>query len=207
MKRWIRPRTWVRLVAASLIAWVTAGMLLDRLADHRPILPMTRTWYINLWLVDQRREVMRFTSSVSEKFVIEPDLRLAITGPYRTTDEPIPAWVRERIERGTGYYHAGSVGWPARFAGYEAYEINGVDRRFGIPRIGFIPVATRPLFPGFLILLAAMYGLLLAGERTLRIPGKITARRRRQRGCCPRCGYDLSGIGAAVCPECGANHA
>jgi hypothetical protein len=26
---------------------------------------------------------------------------------------------------------------------------------------------------------------------------------RRKKGHCPRCGYDLTGIGARVCPECG----
>jgi hypothetical protein len=27
--------------------------------------------------------------------------------------------------------------------------------------------------------------------------------RRARRGCCGKCGYDLAGIGAGVCPECG----
>lgn len=77
----------------------------------------------------------------------------------------------------------------------------------GLLRIGPVPFATRPLFPGFLLLVAAVYGLMLAGERSLRIPCGIRARRRWRRGCCASCGYDLAGIEGAVCPECGAGHA
>ncbi len=35
--------------------------------------------------------------------------------------------------------------------------------------------------------------------------GPLRRRRRRARGECPRCGYDLTGNVSGVCPECGTN--
>jgi hypothetical protein len=205
VRRLLRLRIWIRLVAAVAIALVVAGAMLGRLVEQRTIFPMTRTWYMSPWLLEHRREVMRFNSISAEMFIVEPYTRYAITGAYRTTDEPIPDWARDHIELGRGFYHRGSVGWPVRFAAYEAYEVNGQERLVGIERLGPIPVAVRPRFPGILLLIAAVYGLLLAGERALGIPYRMRGRRRRRRGCCERCGYNLSGIGGMVCPECGVN--
>jgi hypothetical protein len=200
-----RARVWVRLIAAVVIALMVAGAMLGRLAERRTIFPMTRTWYMSPWLLEQRREVMRFNSISAEMFIVEPYTRYAITGAYRTTDEPIPDWARDHIELGRGFHHRGSVGWPVRFAAYEAYEVSGQERLVGIERLGPIPVAVRPRFPGILLLVAALYGLLLAGERALWIPHRLRGRRRRRRGWCERCGYDLSGLDGATCPECAAS--
>lgn len=207
MRRLLRLRIWIRLVAAVAIALVVAGAMLEQLTEQRTIFPMTRTWYMNPWILEQHREVMRFNSLAAEMFIIEPYTRYAITGAYRTTDERIPDWARDHIEFGRGFHHRGSVGWPVRFAAYEAHEVNGQERLFGIERLGPIPVAVRPRFPGILLLIAAVYGLLLAAERALWIPYRMRGRRRRRRGCCERCGYDLAGIALDVCPECGAAHA
>jgi hypothetical protein len=52
---------------------------------------------------------------------------------------------------------------------------------------------------GDTIIYAVMWRLLLAA------PGRILARRRRRRGECVACAYDLRGLGSdAACPECGA---
>jgi hypothetical protein len=57
-----------------------------------------------------------------------------------------------------------------------------------------------PVWPGFLLnslLYAAPWALVLVAPRAVR------RWRRRRRGCCMRCGYDLRGLGGAACPECG----
>ena len=59
-----------------------------------------------------------------------------------------------------------------------------------------------PALPGFLVntlLYALTLGLLWALPVSL-----IRRRRRRLRGCCAKCGYDLRGAPHERCPECGA---
>lgn len=46
-------------------------------------------------------------------------------------------------------------------------------------------------------------GVALLGGVTLLTHGFVVRRRVRRRGLCPHCGYDLRGLTAAVCPECG----
>jgi hypothetical protein len=45
--------------------------------------------------------------------------------------------------------------------------------------------------------------LLLATPTAAVIRGPIRRCRRRRKGCCVRCGYDLTGNVTGVCPECG----
>lgn len=35
------------------------------------------------------------------------------------------------------------------------------------------------------------------------LPAAVRLARRRRRGCCVACGYELAGVGGGVCPECG----
>lgn len=49
---------------------------------------------------------------------------------------------------------------------------------------------------------ATALGVLLAPQ-VLSIPGAIVAQRRRKRGQCLSCGYNLTGNASGVCPECG----
>lgn len=124
----------------------------------------------------------------------------------------IPDWIRKIAEGNAIDTIRTDVGWPLRFARVERTSENWMweyppPTIHGLLRIGPIPFATRPLFPGFMLLVALVYGLMLAGERSVRIPHGIRVRCRRQRGCCAGCGYDLAGIDRAVCPECGAAHA
>ncbi|MEZ6241931.1 MAG: hypothetical protein R3B57_02710 [Phycisphaerales bacterium] len=56
----------------------------------------------------------------------------------------------------------------------------------------------RPIWPGFAIdavFYAGVCWVMLAA------PGVVVRWRRRRRGRCPACGYDLAGLDA--CPECG----
>jgi len=64
-------------------------------------------------------------------------------------------------------------------------------------------IPLRPMLPGVIVdtlVFAAMWMVMLAGATALR------RARRRARGACARCGYDLrsSGFEHARCPECGA---
>jgi hypothetical protein len=124
----------------------------------------------------------------------------------------IPDWIRQIAEGNAIDTIRTDVGWPLRFARVERTSENWMLKYppptiHGLLRIGPIPFATRPLFPGFLLLVALVYVFMLAAERALCIPHKMRVRRRRHRGCCASCGYDLIGIDAAMCPECGLTHA
>lgn len=150
---------------------------------------------------------MRYNSLASERYVIEPDVRFAITGPFVQTPDPIPEWARSRVQAGSGYYQRGSVGWPLRFAVYEAeYRVNGGLDVDGLRRLWIIPITTRPVFAGMVFLVVMLYGVIVAGEWiVLRVPGKLRERKRLRRGLCRTCGYDLSGIDGRACPECGTD--
>ena len=63
-------------------------------------------------------------------------------------------------------------------------------------------VPWRPIWPGLLVDIA-FYGAVW--WCLLLIPTSIAARRRRRKGACPACGYDLTGLEAGVCPECGVH--
>ncbi len=65
----------------------------------------------------------------------------------------------------------------------------------------FHDLPTIPLWPGF-ALNTLFYAALAWG--LWQLPLAIRRRRRRSKGLCVRCGYDLKGLAAgAVCPECG----
>jgi len=77
------------------------------------------------------------------------------------------------------------------------------QRRGGNPRTLpclLMPYAIRPF--GFI---ANVSGYAIATFGVLFAPGVVRRWRRRGRGVCVGCGYDLNGIGVGgVCPECGA---
>lgn len=94
-----------------------------------------------------------------------------------------------------------------------------VEEAFGWPRLTFWHALTRdpqdsffrnvlpanslpttPIWSGFAIN-TLFYALLFLGLAAL--SDKIKAMRRGKQGCCPHCGYDLSGLTSSQCPECG----
>lgn len=140
-------------------------------------------------------------------------------------ESPSPAWAFDVARKGFITAGRSEIGWPLRYARVEFRESEpetpqallaeptafvsdapevAVDVT-GFHSIGPVSIATRPLFPGFLLLVAAVCGVLAGLEWAMKIPRRLRANRRRRRGCCERCGYDLSGIDGAMCPECGTN--
>src|SRR5690606_3119238 len=68
------------------------------------------------------------------------------------------------------------------------------------PAAGDVPLPMRPIpacFVADVMLYAGAWYLLLRGIPALR------RWRRRRRGRCEACGYDLAGVPGGVCPECG----
>jgi hypothetical protein len=87
---------------------------------------------------------------------------------------------------------------PATWHGGIQFRDSTSNPTVGLTVIDVLP--TRPIWSGLILnsaLYAAGWGLLLIGPRRAR------ARRRKQRGWCLSCGYDLVGSSSGVCPECG----
>lgn len=107
------------------------------------------------------------------------------------------------------------VGWPLRYAECSAsgwppwQELPTVSPppwqiERGLIELGPLPLATRPVFPGFLLLVAACEGTLLLARGSLWLLLGGRRRSRMRQGLCGRCGYDLTGVDG-VCPECGTS--
>jgi hypothetical protein len=137
-------------------------------------------------------------------------------------DSLVPAWANNAIDRGseTQRLLLYAMGWPLRTlrCHYEVIDASTVELREGVelrgslfppnaslPRVSALPL--RPIPAGFAIntiFYAAVLWVLFA------IPGVVKRHRRRSRGQCTFCGYDLRGQlpGAEAgvsnkCPECG----
>lgn len=82
-------------------------------------------------------------------------------------------------------------------------RLGSSELEFGV-RARTVPraIPLRPVWPG-LIADTLFYALLFAGLHRLSAWGRRT--RRRRRGRCAACGYDLFGLNSPTCPECGHN--
>ena len=99
-------------------------------------------------------------------------------------------------------YRALAIGWPMRaWARHAVYDANRQPTHFGAIELNGAHRPILPIFPGVIVntLLFALpwYALFFGASAARRW-------RRRRRGLCPRCAYDLAGTTAGVCPECGA---
>ncbi len=233
MKRFVRPRTWIRLVVAIMVALIALGWACRRHAENGIWYPGSAPsiLYVDPELAAYGYQCYGSVDWFSSDFFLERTPPIDPSDWDVVREAPSPAWAVDAAKSGFDSAWRSEIGWPLRYARvdlresevetdetyYQALHAKAsgfinicpeiVAERTGYLSIGPVSIATRPLFPGFPLLVAVLYGLLLVGERALRIPNGVRTRRRKRRGCCTVCGYDLVGIGAAVCPECGANHA
>lgn len=95
-----------------------------------------------------------------------------------------------------------AFGWPLECV--EATTVYGgarfASQTYGALQIGPISLPVRPIWPG-LIANALVYACAIAGVR-YGVPA-LRRRWRGRRGQCLACGYDLQGVEATGCPECG----
>jgi hypothetical protein len=139
------------------------------------------------------------------------------TGLQAASSDTLPPWVSLRrphpwtIDPATGnplVYEQGAdigLGWPATAFSMNWSEATGKisggmlvgAQKPGTHRV----VAWRPVLPGLLVDAMVWTGL-IAG--VVALPRAAIWSRRRWRGGCPKCGYDLRGLESqAHCPECG----
>lgn len=220
----LRPRVWVRLIGAVVVALIALGYALrDRaMYGYWRLGPEPTTVYMDPELAVDGYQYWGTENWISSDYSVEqrPGIDLSDWGTVQEVRSP--AWVFDAVGKGYTSASRSELGWPLRFARAETamepvvteYVIDETTpfismgsevlaRQTGLVWVGRVPFASHPLFPGFLLLVAALYGLLLAIESALRIPVRMRSRRRRRRDYCVVCGYDLAGIDAAVCPECG----
>lgn len=138
-------------------------------------------------------------------------------GPSISTEE-LPAALNRSLDANDEFDRYARVGWPIRFASCFTHGpspstiVDNFDNNWtptpytvtrGLATIGPFNIATRPVFPGFLVLAGLFEMTLLIGRAGLRFLRALRQRIRTRRGLCGRCGYDLAGLSGGVCPECG----
>jgi hypothetical protein len=95
-----------------------------------------------------------------------------------------------------------TIKWHVWTSSSEAHRASGLAVPPWFPHSGReARFPLRPIWPGF-ALDTAFYGIL--AFLLWSAPGAIRRHRRRARGRCPACGYDLKGAPTAMCPECGS---
>jgi len=122
--------------------------------------------------------------------------------------DTLAAVVRAGATSGLWPREVSLIGWPARCVWgakggpEDAERIGLMEPPEWVQDVRYVrqPLPTRVWWPGMLADVGFFGGaaaLLLAG------PGAATRWRRRRRGACLGCGYDVRGVTDGVCPECG----
>jgi len=208
----------VRLIAACalagvvvnvLVAWAfvllggfRGGALHVRYADGRPLdapILVPEGWDIATWR--ELHGVGLRMDMVSEREWVGSSLILSLNGgPQRTVTHyraGFPFLALTWVGEGSDVPEQNTTG-VAR-AWWMGIDVGLAARAGGVPRSGIEPrLPVRPAWPGF-ALNTLVYGAAALGVITS--VGGIRRSRRRRRGLCVRCGYDVGGL--AVCPECG----
>lgn len=129
----------------------------------------------------------------------------SLTSPVDIAPETLPHAARRRVRNGherfdvlwSGYPFKCALGWSDRDGG-RAWLVEWTQVRHRT-----IVTPLRPMWAGLLGNTLVYAALVLAPWSGVRL---VRTRRRRARGRCVACGYEL-GEGVAVCPECGLGRA
>ncbi|UYV11518.1 MAG: hypothetical protein NCW75_09415 [Phycisphaera sp.] len=205
----------VRMVLVSVVVGMVlavGSVPVGKIVSDRVLrTPNAQAWQGRFWLnegdhqifVYHRRDPFRAHWESS----IVPAGMADAPGPEfeRPASDPRPMYARRAFTGHVQSIVSTSAGWPW-LAAQGRGVMDGTPSRVwreGIPTVAIGPVAfklpLRPIWPGLLantLFYAALTLSLMAGWRWLR------TRRRRVRGRCVACGYEL-GEGVRVCPECG----
>lgn len=216
----IREGAW--LMAAVVMALVTAGEIVHR-AVHEEWLPWSHSRNSRPRLHEffdsagQRWIALSYTTELVTRYAMQPTVRNGLPAQYSeelfTAKEP-PAALKRALESRLDFEHFEQIGWPTRFAACfttgnapsvmtEPEDSNTIAVTSGVWSLGMIRVATRPVFPGFLLLVAANEAILVVVRAGVGMPAVFRRPRRERRGLCVGCGFDLDGLSGGVCPECG----
>ena len=122
---------------------------------------------------------------------------------------PSVTWSRRALAAGAPMDAVSARGWPRSALWYEVTFLNGVRTNRGgieVPAkserwLGPGPVLPCRVLPVGFAVNTALYGAAWFG--LLFVPGFARRARRRHRGLCPDCAYDLSHAEHRRCPECG----
>ncbi len=127
--------------------------------------------------------------------------------------DDVPGWARRRADvtwalPGLVVHAASARGWPLRALWYDATivrrtrtNVGGIDLPAGLRWLGDGPVLPFRVIPAGFVVDTVFYGAVWMG--LLYVPGAVRRSRRRRRGLCPHCGYDLAHAEHDACPECG----
>lgn len=190
-------RAIVRLASSVALSLAIVGVMAGY---HNSKGALVRSWvswrfYIDPWLDDRQYELRNYRSLQTDRFDVTEGLSFALSGRFTRANEAPPDWVRAAVEAGEEWRSRTYLGRPIAYAKYESTRGRW---------LGYVPSTTRLLFPGFIILVGLVYGGLWIAASTVRFPSRLRSLRRRRRGLCGRCGYDLDGVPSGICPECGA---
>ncbi len=165
------------------------------------------TYYESESRVGRAGMVRRRTGDEPIAWDVNADRLQSVEGFYgRRVRETLDDRLGEAISLGADTATVELVGWPwaVWVREFRAGTPDGAPARMkGFGSVGPIGVMTRPVWPGFplavLVVAAGFWALERAGRRAVR----RVRRMRTPYGHCASCGYDLAGIDATLCPECG----
>lgn len=227
-RRVLREIAW--LAVAVAVAFLVAGEIV-----HRAVWVKWLPWSTTgrgpaavVMLTDrhgQCRVLARYHSQLVTGSMEMPSQRGGRAVRYseqHIVDERVPDELRRALDDGMPFDRYVRVGWPLRFAScftlgtppdtiVDTWGDTPPDLSYSVSRglatIGLAHLATRPLMPGFLVVVTVCEGVVLSGRAAAWLPRWRRRRSRARGGLCERCGYDLAGLTDGACPECGEGRA